>query len=49
MTKSQTLDDTINNASFWTAVVLILAGVLSAFFPLDAPEGPFRSNAVVQR
>ena len=35
------LDNTINKASFWTAIVLILAGVLSVFFPLDAPEGPF--------
>ena len=41
MTDSQTLDNTINRAAFWTAVVLILAGVLSVFFPLDAPEGPF--------
>ncbi|MDH3621967.1 MAG: hypothetical protein OER91_13805 [Gammaproteobacteria bacterium] len=41
MTHSQTLDDTINKATFWSAVILILAGVLSVFFPLDAPEGPF--------
>ena len=41
MTDSQTLDDTINKAAFRTAIVLIVAGVLSAFFPLDAPEGPF--------
>ena len=41
MTESQTLDDTINKAAFWSAIVLILAGVLSVFFPLDAPEGPF--------
>jgi len=41
MTNSQTLDDTINKAAFWSAVVLIMAGVLSVFFPLDAPEGPF--------
>jgi len=41
MTDSQTLDDTINKAAFRTAIVLILAGLLSAFFPLDAPEGPF--------
>jgi hypothetical protein len=41
MTDARTLDDTINKAAFWSAMVLILAGVLSVFFPLDAPEGPF--------
>lgn len=41
MTDSLTIDDTINKAAFWSAVVLILSGVLSVFFPLDAPEGPF--------
>jgi hypothetical protein len=41
MTDSQTLNDTINKAAFWSAVVLILAGILSVFSPLDAPEGPF--------
>lgn len=41
MADTKTLDDTINNASFWTAIVLVLAGVLSVFFPLDAPEGTF--------
>lgn len=41
MNNSQTLDHTISKASFWTTIVLILAGILSVFFPLDAPEGPF--------
>jgi len=41
MTNSQTLDDTINKVAFWSAVVLIVAGVLSVFFPLDSPAGPF--------
>ena len=41
MTDSITIDDAINKAAFWSAVVLILSGVLSVFFPLDAPEGPF--------
>ena len=41
MADTRTLDDTINKASFWTAIVLIIAGVLSVFFPLDAPEGTF--------
>lgn len=46
MTNSQTLDDTINKAAFWSAVVLILAGVLSVFFPLDAPDGPFADRMI---
>jgi hypothetical protein len=46
MTNSQTLDDTINKAAFWSAIVLILAGVLSVFFPLDAPEGPFADRMI---
>ena len=33
MTDAHTLDDTINKAAFWSAIVLILAGVLSVFFP----------------
>ena len=41
MTDSQKLDLNISKASFRAAIVLILAGVLSVFFPLDAPEGPF--------
>ena len=32
MTDPHTLDDTINKAAFWSAIVLILAGVLSVFF-----------------
>ena len=41
MTDALKLDHTIDRASFWSAIVLILAGVLSLFFPLDAPEGTF--------
>lgn len=41
MTDTQTLNNTINKAAFWSAVILILAGVLTVFFPLDAPQGPF--------
>jgi len=41
MTDAHMLDHTINKTAFWSAIVLILAGVLSVFFPLDAPEGPF--------
>jgi len=46
MTDSHTLDDTINKAAFWSAVVLIVAGILSAFLPLDAPEGPFAERMI---
>lgn len=41
MIDARMLDHTINKTAFWSAIVLILAGVLSVFFPLDAPEGPF--------
>lgn len=46
MTDARTLDDAINKAAFWSAIVLILAGVLSVFFPLDAPEGPFAERMI---
>ncbi len=46
MTDAHMLDDKINTAAFWSAIVLILAGVLSAFFPLDAPEGPFADRMI---
>lgn len=38
---TETLNTSINKAAFWSAIVLILTGVLSMFFPLDAPAGPF--------
>ncbi len=41
MTDAHMLDQTIHKASFWSAIVLILAGALSPFFPLDAPAGSF--------
>jgi len=41
MTDSRTLNHTINKAAFWSAIGLIVAGILSMFFPLDAPEGTF--------
>ena len=46
MTDARMLDHTINNSAFWSAIVLILAGVLSVFFPLDAPEGPFAERMI---
>jgi len=41
MTDAHTLERTINRGAFRSALVLIAAGVLSIFLPLDAPEGPF--------
>ena len=41
MTQSQNLNTTINRVAFWTAIILLVSGVLSLFFPLDAPAGPF--------
>lgn len=46
MTGADTLDSTISKAAFWSACVLILAGLLSALFPLDAPEGPFADRMI---
>jgi hypothetical protein len=41
MTNTHTLDHAISKAAFWSAIALIASLVLSAFFPLDAPAGPF--------
>lgn len=46
MTDTRRLDHTINNSAFWSAIALILAGVLSVFLPLDAPEGPFAERMI---
>jgi hypothetical protein len=46
MTDAHTLDSTIDKAAFRSAVILIVAGVLSVFFPLDAPEGPFAERMI---
>lgn len=35
------LDQSVNKATFRAAVILIVAGVLSLFFPLDAPAGSY--------
>lgn len=35
------IDNTISKGAFWSAMVLILTGVLMLFFPLDAPAAPF--------
>ncbi len=46
MTDPTTLDQTVNRAAFWSAIVLLVAAVLSLFFPLDAPEGPFSERMI---
>ena len=46
MNDARTLDNAINKAAFWSAFVLLLAAVLSVFFPLDAPEGPFADRMI---
>lgn len=40
------LDYQISRASFWSVIILILSGVLSLFFPLDAPAGPFADRVI---
>ncbi len=46
MTDAQTLDHTINKAAFWSVIGVFLSGILSMFFPLDAPEGPFADRMI---
>ncbi|MCP3982918.1 MAG: hypothetical protein GY723_00930 [bacterium] len=46
MSDAHTVDNSIDKAAFWSAIVLLLAGVLSAIFPLDAPEGPFAERMI---
>ena len=46
MTDAHTLDNEINKAAFWSAMILLVAGVLSVFFPLDAPEGTFAERMI---
>ncbi len=46
MTDAHALDGTIDKAAFRSAVILIVTGILSMFFPLDAPEGPFAERMI---
>ena len=46
MTNTHTLDHAINKAAFWSAIALIVSGVMSLFFPLDAPAGPFAERMI---
>ena len=46
MADHQTLDNKINRAAFWAAVILIVSGILSLFLPLDAPEGAFAERMI---
>jgi hypothetical protein len=41
MTHPAALDGAIHRGAFWSAIVLIVSGLVSMFLPLDAPEGPF--------
>ena len=46
MTNTHTLDHAINKAAFWSAIATIVSGVMSLFFPLDAPAGPFAERMI---
>lgn len=46
MTDTRALDHTISKVAFWSAIVLILSGILSMFLPLDAPEGSFAERMI---
>ena len=41
MSTQQNLDDTINKLGWRTAIMVVVLGVVSVFFPLDAPQGAF--------
>lgn len=41
MTEGNKIDDTINRAGLRTAILVVFLGIVSVFFPLDAPEGGF--------
>jgi hypothetical protein len=41
MNDAGTLDDQIRKAAFWSVIATLLAGVISLFLPLDAPDGSF--------
>ena len=41
MSKQQNLDDTINKLGLRTAILVVVLGGVSVFFPLDAPQGAF--------
>ncbi|MFQ3200566.1 MAG: hypothetical protein ACI9SK_001292 [Zhongshania sp.] len=44
MSSSTLLDTQIKKATFWSAVVGLGCGVMSAFFPLDIPDGYLAEN-----
>jgi len=41
MSNQKNLDDTINKLGLRSAILVIVLGVVSGFFPLDAPHGAF--------
>ena len=46
MSNVQNLDENINKATFWMAVVLLVSAVFSVFFPLDAPAAAFPDRMI---
>ena len=45
MTQLHSLDYKINRFGLWSALVVIATAVISAFFPLDIPEGHSAEHA----
>ena len=41
MNDTRTLDNQINKAAFWSAIIFFIFVVPSLFLPLDSPDGPF--------
>ena len=41
MSNRKDLDDTINRLGLRAAILVVVLGVVSGFFPLDAPQGAF--------
>ena len=41
MSTQTNMDDTINKMGLRSAILVVILGVLSGFFPLDAPQGAF--------
>ena len=46
MSKQQNLDDKINKLGLRTAILVVVLGGVSVFFPLDAPQGAFGDRMI---